>query len=57
MSDFQRGTEAVLVATDTHRADVLQRLQSDGVDVAGAIEQGNYIPLDAVNYAIADDGE
>jgi len=33
--------------TEAHRASLLPRLEADGVNVPAAIEQGNYIPLDA----------
>jgi hypothetical protein len=42
-----RAGDAVLVAaTQTHRTTLFQRLQADGSDVAAALEQGRYIPVD-----------
>ena len=38
-----------MVATESHRKSLLQRLQAQGVDVAAAIEQGRYIPLDVAD--------
>jgi hypothetical protein len=37
----------IVIATESHRQAFLQRLQAHGVDVAAAIEQRRYIPLDA----------
>jgi KaiC/GvpD/RAD55 family RecA-like ATPase len=36
----------IVVATESHRVSILQRLQAGGVDVAAAIERKRYIPLD-----------
>jgi len=36
----------IVIATESHRRAFLQRLQAHGVDVAAAIEQRRYIPLD-----------
>jgi hypothetical protein len=36
----------IVVATESHRTSLLQKLQTHGVDSAAAIEQGRYIPLD-----------
>jgi DNA-binding NarL/FixJ family response regulator len=36
----------IVVATESHRASLLQRLQAGGVDVAAAIERKRYISLD-----------
>jgi len=43
---LEAGKAVILVATESHRKDLLERLQAHGVDVAAAIEQGRYIPLD-----------
>ncbi len=43
---IKAGNRVIVVATDSHRKGILQRLQAQGVDVATAIEQGSYIPLD-----------
>lgn len=42
------GSAVILIATEAHRADILQRLRVDGVDVDAASKQGSYIALDAV---------
>jgi DNA-binding NarL/FixJ family response regulator len=39
----------IVVVTESHRARLISRLEADGVDVAAAIEQGRYIPLDAAD--------
>lgn len=38
---------AIVVATESHRESLVQRLQAQGVDIAAAVEQGRYIALDA----------
>ena len=45
---LEAGNAVLVVATESHRKRLLQRLLTDGVDVAAAIEQGRYIPLDVV---------
>ena len=46
-SALTAGNAVIVVATESHRTSLLQRLQAQGVDVAIATEQGRYIPLDA----------
>jgi DNA-binding NarL/FixJ family response regulator len=46
---LKAGNPVILFATDSHRESLLQRLQARGVDVATAIEQGSYIPLDVAD--------
>jgi DNA-binding NarL/FixJ family response regulator len=48
-SVLKSGNAVIVAVTDSHRASLLPRLDADGVDVAAAIEQGSYIPLDAVD--------
>jgi DNA-binding NarL/FixJ family response regulator len=43
------GNPVIVIATESHRKSLLQRLQAHGVDVATAIEQGGYIPLDVAD--------
>lgn len=43
------GDAVVVVATESHRDSIFQRLLADGLDVAAAIDQGRYIPLDAAD--------
>jgi DNA-binding NarL/FixJ family response regulator len=43
------GNAVIVVATDSHRNSLLQRLQVYRVDVFAAIEQGSYIPLDVAD--------
>jgi len=40
---------AIVVATESHRADLLSRLQAHGLDIDAAIEQGRYVALDAAD--------
>jgi DNA-binding NarL/FixJ family response regulator len=44
---LETGIAVIGVATESHRNGFSQRLQARNVDVAAAIEQGRYIPLDA----------
>jgi hypothetical protein len=44
---LKAGSAAVVIATESHRNSLLARLQAHGSDIAAAIEQGRYIPLDA----------
>ena len=43
---LQAGNAVIVVATESHRTRLLQRLQEHGVDIAAAIEQGRYVSLD-----------
>jgi DNA-binding NarL/FixJ family response regulator len=40
---------AIVLATNSHREGLVQRLKADGFDIDGAIQQGTYISLDAVD--------
>src|SRR5262249_13006887 len=48
-STLEMGNVVIVVVTESHRASLLPRLEADGVDVAAAIEQGSYIPLDSID--------
>jgi len=41
------GSAVIVIATESHREDILLRLQAHGLDISAAIEQGRYISLDA----------
>ena len=43
------GDAVVVVATQSHRDALFQRLQVDGLDVTAAVDQGRYIPLDVAD--------
>jgi CheY-like chemotaxis protein len=43
---LEAGNAVIVVATESHRKSLLQRLQEHGVDVVAVIEQGRYVPLD-----------
>jgi DNA-binding NarL/FixJ family response regulator len=43
---LRNGDGVVVLATESHRASILQRLRLTGVDVGSAIEEGRYVPLD-----------
>ena len=40
------GNAVIVIATESHRDGLLPRLKAQGVDIAGAIEEGRYISLD-----------
>ena len=43
------GNAAIVVATESHRDSLLQRLRAYGSDIGAAIEQGRFISLDAAD--------
>jgi DNA-binding NarL/FixJ family response regulator len=43
---LKTGNAVIVVATETHRKSLLQRLHAHGVDSAAAIQEGRYVPLD-----------
>jgi DNA-binding NarL/FixJ family response regulator len=47
------GNAAIIAATESHRDALIPRLQSYGVDVGAAIEQGRYVSLDATEAMAA----
>jgi DNA-binding NarL/FixJ family response regulator len=46
---LKAGNAAIVLATKPHRDALLQRLQAEGVDTDGALQQGTYISLDAAD--------
>jgi DNA-binding NarL/FixJ family response regulator len=48
-SSLKGGNAVIVVVTESHRVSLIPRLEADGVNVAAAIEQGRYIPLDAAD--------
>jgi two-component system nitrate/nitrite response regulator NarL len=46
---LRAGNAAIVVSTESHRDNLLPRLQAYGLDVGAAIEQGRYIALDAAD--------
>jgi DNA-binding NarL/FixJ family response regulator len=46
---LKAGNAAVVIATKSHRDDLLQRLKAESVDVDGHEQKGTYIALDAAN--------
>jgi CheY-like chemotaxis protein len=44
---LKAGGAAIAVVTEEHRSSLLPRLQARGLDIAAAIEDGRYIPVDA----------
>lgn len=48
-ASLKAGNAAIVLATESHRENLLSRLQSYDVDVRAAIEQGRYVALDAAD--------
>ena len=48
-ASLRAGNPAIVLATESHRDNLLPRLQGYDVDVRAAIEQGRYIALDAAD--------
>jgi DNA-binding NarL/FixJ family response regulator len=46
---LKAGNAAIVLATQSHRNSLLQRLKAEGVDTDGALQQGTYISLDAAD--------
>jgi len=44
---LKAGNAVIVVATESHRDNLLLRLQAHGLDVGAAVEQGRYVSLDA----------
>jgi CheY-like chemotaxis protein len=45
-ASLRAGNPVIVVATESHRKSLLQRLEERGVDTRAVTEQGRYIPLD-----------
>jgi MEDS: MEthanogen/methylotroph, DcmR Sensory domain len=43
---LEAGNAVIVSATESHRESLFQRLQSHGLDLAAAVEEGRLIPLD-----------
>jgi CheY-like chemotaxis protein len=50
---LKRRSGAIVVATESHRNNLLPRLRAQDLDIDVAIEQGRYIPLDAADTLTA----
>jgi DNA-binding NarL/FixJ family response regulator len=48
-SVLSTGDVAIIVATESHRDRLAQRLESEGLDVDAAVKEGRYIAVDAVS--------
>ena len=46
---LENGSAVVVIATESHRVRILQKLSSDGVEVGAAAERKLYIPLDVAD--------
>ena len=43
---LESGSAVIVIATESHRKSLLQRLREHGVDIVAAVEQGRYVPVD-----------
>ena len=43
---LESGGAVIVIATESHRKSLLQRLREHGVDIVAAVEQGRYVPVD-----------
>lgn len=46
---LREGSAAIVAATEAHRIKLIPRLQAYGVNIAGAIERGQYVAFDAAD--------
>jgi DNA-binding NarL/FixJ family response regulator len=46
---LEAGNAVIVVATESHRKSLLQRLPEHGLDIVAAVEQGRYVFLDVVD--------
>ena len=46
---LESGNAVIVIATESHRKNLLQRLREHGVDIVAAVEQGRYISLDVAD--------
>jgi DNA-binding NarL/FixJ family response regulator len=46
---LKAGNPVIVVATESHRNNLFQTLQAQGLNIGAAIEQGSYIPLDVAD--------
>jgi DNA-binding NarL/FixJ family response regulator len=46
---LKAGNAVIMIATESHRDSLSQRLQADGLDAGAAQRRGSYIPLDAAD--------
>ena len=46
---LKAGNAVIVIATESHLADLLQRLTADGLNMPAEIEQGSYIPLEVTS--------
>ncbi len=45
---LESGSAVIVIATESHRKSLLQRLREHGVDIVAAVEQGRYVSVDVV---------
>jgi DNA-binding NarL/FixJ family response regulator len=46
---LKAGNAVIVIATESHRNSLFERLQAQGLNIGAAIEQGSYIPLDVAD--------
>jgi DNA-binding NarL/FixJ family response regulator len=49
---LETGNAAIVLATESHRESLIQRLKAGGIDVDGAVLRGTYVPLDAAEMLL-----
>ncbi|HXY24127.1 MAG TPA: response regulator [Candidatus Acidoferrum sp.] len=49
---LETGNAAIVIATKSHRENLIQRLKAEGIDVDGAVQQGTYTSLDAIEMLL-----
>ncbi len=54
---LESGNAVIVVATESHRKSLLQKLQENGVNIVAAVEQGRYVSLDVVDMLATFHGE
>lgn len=46
---LRAGNAVIVIATESHRSSLFEKLQAQGLNIGAAIEQGSYIPLDVAD--------
>jgi DNA-binding NarL/FixJ family response regulator len=49
---LEAGNAAIVLATESHRESLVQRLKAGGIDVDGPMLRGTYVPLDAAEMLL-----
>jgi hypothetical protein len=46
---LESGSAVIVIATESHRKSLIERLQEHGVDIVSAVEQGRYVSVDVAD--------